>query len=330
MGRPVSGTDPGVVLETSGTEGTPKRVWLSEQTLRASARMGQAIEDLKPGDCWLNCLSSSHIAGAAIHYRCEEAGATMLHHSRFDPAKIDQEISRCSVTHLSLVPVMLSKLLDHYHQRQAPESLRTVLIGGDRLPKSLALRAVQNGWPLVVSYGMTETASRIAMQRLTPENIETWEESDVGPPLPGVEVLIGEEGAIQVRSASLFPGEQREILTSDHGAIDARGHLHVYGRLDHKILSGGILIDPVEVEHHLLKCPSIEDVGVTSVADSEWGERIVAVVQMSGNAAEVEQWAQQLPSHLRPRVWLYREEIKRNRMGKINRAALREWVAISE
>lgn len=313
-----------LVLETSGTEGVPKRVQLSEQTLRASARMGQAIEALRPGDCWLNCLSLSHVAGAAIGYRCEEADATMLRHQRFDPVAVDREIVDSSVTHLSLVPVMLSKLLEQFQHRQAPDSLRTVLIGGDRLPKPLALRAVDQGWPLVVSYGMTETASRIAMLRLTPENIEAWEESDVGPPLPGVDVSIDEAGAICIRSEQLFPGEAREIRTRDHGSIDQQGHLHVYGRLDHKILSGGFLIDPVEVEQQLLQSPAIEDAGVTSIEDPEWGERVVAFIQRSGAVAEVEQWVQQLPGHLRPRHWFERESIGRNRMGKINRTELRE------
>ena len=315
------------MLETSGTEGVPKKVWLSEQTLRASALMGQAAEDLRAGDCWLNCLSSSHIAGAAIRYRCEEAGATMLRHQRFDPVAIDREILQSSVSHLSLVPVMLSRLLDHYQQRPAPESLRTVLIGGDRLPKALALRAVDQGWPLMVSYGMTETASRIAMLRLMSENIEAWEESDVGPPLPGITLSIDAEGAIRVQSETLFPGEQREIRTRDHGAIDSRGHLHVYGRLDYKILSGGVLVDPLTVEQELLMCPAIADVGVTSVADAEWGERIVALIRRGGDTAEIEQWIHQLPGSLRPRLWFYRESIERNQAGKIDRLQLREWVA---
>ncbi|HIJ34495.1 MAG TPA: hypothetical protein HPP65_08845, partial [Gammaproteobacteria bacterium] len=57
---------PSIILETSGTEGIPKTVVLSYETLYASARIGQKMEALHAGDCWLNCLPQYQIGGLAI------------------------------------------------------------------------------------------------------------------------------------------------------------------------------------------------------------------------------------------------------------------------
>ncbi|MBC8519516.1 MAG: AMP-binding protein [Gammaproteobacteria bacterium] len=310
-----------ITLETSGTEGVAKQVSFSVERLRASARMGRALEDLQSGDCWLNCLPLNHVGGLSIKYRCEEAGAAMLLHEGFDPEKIYGDLKRHFVTHISLVPVMLSKLLDYFGDKPAPTYLKTVLIGGDHLPKSLAQRAVERGWPIVVSYGLTETASRITMLRLSGENIAAWDDSDVGPPLPGVSVTIGGQGEIRIRSDQLLG--DHEVVTADHGAVDDSGHLHVYGRLDCRIISGGVTIDPVTIEQLMISAPGVKDVGVGSVPDKEWGERIVAVIAGDMNQDIVAGWMREnIPSGLRPRELLLVSELRRNRLGKLDR----EWL----
>lgn len=313
----------GLILETSGTEGISKKVLLSVDTLRASARMGQQYERLQKGDCWLNCLPLNHVGGLSIKYRCEEAGATMLLHEGFYPERIYGDLGRYTITHISLVPVMLSKLLDYFGDEPAPESLKTVLIGGDRLPKPLAQRAVESGWPIVVSYGMTETASRITMLRLGRENIDQWDDSDVGAPLSGVSIAIGEQGEIRIRS-NLLLGED-EVVTADHGAMDKGGDLHVYGRLDDRIISGGETIDPVVIEQLMVSAPGVRDVAVGSIPDKEWGERIVAVIDGERDQEEiVSRWMRaNISSSLRPRELLFVSGLKRNSMGKLDREWLR-------
>ena len=324
---------PSILLETSGSEGCPKRIALNYQTLRASALMGQALEALRTGDCWLNCLPQTHVGGLAIHYRCEQAGANMLLHSGFNPERVQQDIEQYAVTHISLVPVMLSKLLDQYGDEPAPESLRTVLMGGDRLPKELAVRAVNAGWPIVVSYGMTETASRITLLRLSVDTVTEWEESDVGSPLPGVSLTIGDAGEVRIRSEQLFPGEEKEVVTGDSGSIDECGHLHIHGRLDDQILSAGYLVDPLEVEQQLLSCPSIRTVAVAGRADSEWGALVVAVTEQPLSSSAHDWIEQNLSSYQRPRYFVVVEQLKRNSSGKLDRQWLKlvvEGVVVEE
>lgn len=314
-----------IILESSGSEGAPKEVMLSAEMLRASARMGQKMEDLQPGDCWLNCMPLHHVSGLAIEYRCREAGATMLRHQRFDPQRIGADLRQHPVTHLSLVPVMLSRLLDHFEEEPAPKSLKTVLIGGDRLPRPLARRAVEQGWPIVVSYGMTESASRVTMLRLDQENIGSWSGEDVGPPLPGIELSIGAGGEIRIRSEQLFGDPEFELVTRDHGYLDPRGHLYLQGRIDQTMISGGVTVDPVRVEQLMLEAPGVEEVGVTSIPDPEWGERIVALVRGEGSLEEIRRWAgENIPSPIRPRIIRRVSTLPRNRLGKLQRRRLSE------
>jgi O-succinylbenzoic acid--CoA ligase len=69
------------------------------------------------------------------------------------------------VSHISLVSAMLARLLDL--AKQPPRSLQVVLVGGAPLePTRLADRALAEGWPVWVTYGMTETASMLAARKL--------------------------------------------------------------------------------------------------------------------------------------------------------------------
>ncbi len=313
-----------LTVYSSGTGGAPRALSLPAEMFIESARMGREVERLEAGDCWLNCLSMQHVGGVAIGYRCEQAGATMLRHTRFDPQQIAQTLNKGRVTHLSLVPVMLSKLLDYYGDRTAPPQLKSVLIGGDYLSQPLAQRAVAANWPLLVGYGMTETASRVTLLRLESCNIDHWQPGDVGPPLPGIELAIEEQGRVVIESRQLFVESPHRLQTEDGGWLDAEGHLHLLGRLDDKILTGGVLVDPAKVEQKLLQCPGIEQVAVSSRPHPLWGRTVVAlVVQPPGE--DVLQWCRQrIGSSERPRHWRVVERLPRNSNGKLDRRNLQQ------
>ena len=66
--------------------------------------------------------------------------------------------------------------------------------------------------------------------------------------------------------------------TGDLGRIDPRGRLHVFGRVDSIIISGGEKIDPREVEAALLGLEGIESAHVVGKADPNWGQEVVAYI----------------------------------------------------
>ena len=152
---------PALIIETSGSSGTPKAVMLSPANVQASAQVTNELLGLGPGDAWLGCLPRCHVGGLMIGYRCALAGATLVAHPAFDAAAVARDLARRGVTHLSLVPPMLARLLAV--MLAPPPELRAVLVGGQALSGTLARQALDAGWPLRLTYGMTETCSHIAL-----------------------------------------------------------------------------------------------------------------------------------------------------------------------
>ena len=191
-----------LLIPTSGTDGVAKAVMLSGANLAASVKASRARIRLQPGDVWLACLPLHHIGGLSILLRCLEAAATVLLHEGFDPARVWADLHSRAVTHVSLVPAMLARLLDHAGNAAPPNTLKTVLVGGGPLNAMLARRARWAGWPLCVTYGLSETASQVATLC---DPREDWEAGDVGPPLEGIQVEIV-DGTGQATALHTLPG----------------------------------------------------------------------------------------------------------------------------
>lgn len=321
-----------LVIATSGSEGTPKAVMLTPDNLDAAARASNARLPLGAGDLWLACLPLHHIGGISILYRCLRAGATLQLHAGFDAATVAAALTHQAVTHLSLVPAMLARLLDL--DVRPPASLRHALIGGAALSRPLFERARAAGWPLCPSWGMSECAAQAATLVAPGDD---WHEGAVGPLLDGLACRVDETGRLCLRGPQVMAGYLNPDLapghglaadgwlrTADLGGIDARGHLRVHGRADDVFVSGGVNVHPLEVESCLAACPGVADVAVTALPDPVWGDALVALVVGNALPESVRDWGRRhLPPAQRPRRVLGVPRLPRNAMGKIERAALR-------
>ena len=319
--------DTALIISTSGSEGQPKAVMLSNGNLDAAAVAANQRLPLGAGDCWLACLPLYHIGGQSILWRCAEAGASVLLHDGFDPALIARDFESRSVTHISLVPAMLARLLDA--GIKPPASLRHAMIGGAALAKPLYDRAVNANWPLNPSYGMSESAAQIATW--TPSD-GPWQEGLVGRALGQNELAIGDDGRIRLRGPQLMSGylggggldQGGWLTTGDLGKIDQFGRLTVTGRADDMLISGGCNIHPLLVESCLVACPGIRDVAVTGLPDPVWGDLVVALVVGSASTDEVIDWSKaRLPSAAQPRRIVHLTQLPRTPGGKLERSALR-------
>ncbi|MBZ0106035.1 MAG: fatty acid--CoA ligase family protein [Sulfuricella denitrificans] len=325
-----------LLIATSGSTGEPKQVMLSEASLAAAVQASRSRIPLERGDVWLACLPLQHIGGISIFYRCAEAGAAVLLHQKFDAVRVREDMEHHGVTHVSLVPAMLARLLE---AGPAPAQLKYALIGGGPLSEKLARQAQAAGWPICPTYGMSETASQVATLPALPPD---WREGMVGLPLPGIGVEIIDangqptkgEGRILVRGPGVMTGYANAAQEAGHGLIDggfvsgdrgyfdARGNLVVLGRHDDMLVSGGINIHPALVENLLLACPGVRDVAVTAVNDAVWGDRIAALV-VGGDIQAIEDWCRaNLPSAQRPRRFIAVSALPRNAMGKLERQRL--------
>jgi len=345
---PADEDTPVAVLLTSGTSGQPRPVPLTQGNLLASARGAEARLRLDPADRWLASLSPAHVGGFALLHRAAVVGCSVVVCSDPTPDVILDLADRGEITHLSLVPVQLRRLLELRGETSAPRALRCVLLGGAATPHPLLDEALRRRWPIALTYGMTEATSQVATA--PPEEVRRRPGS-VGQPLPGVELHIQSPspdgvGEIWVRgptvallprrvpgrvpSSSASPHVDAEgwLHTGDLGRRDDEGRLWITGRSSHRIVTGGVTLEPEEVAAALAGHPGILEVAVTGAPDPEWGERVVAVVVPRDPASpptleDLLVYARErLAPAKRPRELRIREALPRNANGKVDRSQL--------
>ncbi|MDE2944808.1 MAG: AMP-binding protein [Gemmatimonadota bacterium] len=333
----------GAILPTSGTDGLPRFVAHEWRSLRANASASNERLGFGAGDRWLATLAWAHVGGLAVPLRAAAAGATVaLAGPRFDAASVARALGELAVTHVSLVPAMLHGLLAV--GARPPGSLRAVLLGGAATPPDLAERALSAGWPIALTYGLTEAGSQVTTA--TPAEVRAGDRS-AGVPLTGVEVRIrptgdaaaGRDGApppghIEVRGDTLFRGYVRESArppaawfeTGDLGRLDGQGRLEVTGRLRDRIVSGGTNVDPAQVEAVLAAHPEVGEAAVIGVPDGRWGQVVVAIVagEDPDLPTRLDPWCRERLSGPRvPRRWEMLDRLPRTATGKVDRAKLR-------
>jgi len=328
------------IVWTSGSSGSPRGIVISHQAFRTSSTAVGARLGLRKGDTWIASLLPAHVGGLALILRAGFRDDSLLLPGTFDPERFNRLVDRESATHASLVPTQLAAALDQRRDRPFPSSFRTLLLGGAATPPSLLDRAIAVEVPVSLTYGMTETASQVAT---APPDLVRRKPGWVGPPLDGVEVRAGSEeegpaeirvrGPVLARGSFQGPGGTPAALvdadgwyaTGDLGVLDEEGHLRVTGRLSERIISGGVNVDPTEVEDVLGAHPEVREVVVLGISDDRWGERVVAVVvprrpEMPPTLDRLLDYARtRLSSAKRPRQLILRDRMPRTPTGKLDR-----------
>jgi O-succinylbenzoic acid--CoA ligase len=312
--------DPGAVytvLFTSGTEGEPKPVELTAGNLDAAAAGSAAVFGSDPGDRWLSPLPLFHVAGLSILTRCARNATTAVLHDRFDLAVVLEALTAGDVSLISLVPTQLRRLRDA-GLTDAP-ALRALLLGGGPIPPDLVDWARETGLPVRCTYGMTETASQVAVT-------DAWESA--ATPLPEAEIEIAADGEILVRGPMVAPGALSGdgwLHTGDVGSIDRHGRLHVEGRIKELIVTGGEKVAPAAVEAVLAAHPAVADVGVAGTPDPDWGEAVTAYVVERGAVSDYDLLAfcrERLAGYQVPKRIVRVTALPRNAGGKLIRAEM--------
>jgi O-succinylbenzoic acid--CoA ligase len=264
--RPLELSDTATVMYTSGTTAGPKRVELSLSNWLWNA-IGSAVAlGLDPAERWLCPMPLAHVGGLSIALRSAIYGTTVVLHERFDAEEVRDVLLDPDepVTLVSLVPTMLSRLLDA--GLREPPALRRVLLGGGPIAPALLERAREASIVVAPSFGMTETCSQIATD---------------GVALLGAELTLSDAGELLVRGPSVAHAAisgDGWLHTGDLARFDEAGRLEIVGRTADTIVSGGENVAPTEVEAVLLEHDAISDAAVVGRPDPEWGEAVVALV----------------------------------------------------
>jgi O-succinylbenzoic acid--CoA ligase len=241
---------------------------------------------------------------------------------------------------ISLVPTQLQFLL--HTDPSWLSRFHTVLLGGAAAWPLLLDTARKSKIRLAPTYGMTETASQIVT--LKPEDFLKGNNSS-GQILPHIEVTIrpdpefffepDQAGIITVRSNSLCLGYYPELFpdrqffqTNDLGFFDDRGYLHITGRNDRRIITGGENVFPIEVEAVILATQLVIDVCVIGLPDQKWGQAVTAVYSPQEIDISIEAIKTAIENKIskfkQPKHWIQLEIIPRNLQGKVNYPLLKE------
>jgi len=275
-------------------------------------------------------LPLHHVSGLMAWLRCALTGGTCLalEGERIAAGEFADLPARAEGWFLSLVPTQLERLLRRPAAVAWLRGFRTIFVGGGPAWPDLLARAADARLPVALTYGMTETAAMVTALR--PEEFLAGDR-DAGRALPHAAVAVGPGGSLRVAGESLFRGYWPEFRperwheTEDLGRIDERGHLHVTGRRDEVIITGGEKVDPREVEAVLRATGEFGDVAVVGVPHPEWGAEVVAVYPETERPALERVRAaleRELAPFKRPKRWVPLGPWPRTAAGKLNRAEL--------
>ena len=287
----------GLLIETSGSTGSPKRITLTREAILASANASQ-IRLGGPGQ-WLLALPINFVAGANVLIRSLVADSQPVLMNTSVPFTAEAFARSASLMtgsrrYTSLVPTQLARLAAAITDPFSPSGqndfllgqLRkfdAILVGGQAPQDEVVAQLKALGVKIVITYGMAETCGGCVYD---------------GLPLDGVKVeLVGHR--IQISGRVLADSITENIggesvatpigehhLTNDLGEFDDQGRLHVLGRIDRVIISGGIKVSLDRVEALARAVPGVAELAATSIADAQWGHRVGIVYLGSPEVAD--------------------------------------------
>ncbi len=204
--------DSHIFVATSGSTFVNQTKWVvhSYNGVLASANAVNIHLQAASTDIWFQALPPHHVGGFSIEARAFLSGSLIYNWygllSRDEPFRWDvtdfyEALQTSKSTLLALVPTQVYDLVKK--EMTAPENLRAVVVGGGALSEGLYSKARELGWPLLPSYGMTETCSQIATASLDSLNRITYPELEV---LSHAKVRTDFESRLLVQAESLFEG----------------------------------------------------------------------------------------------------------------------------
>lgn len=259
-----------IAAHTSGSTGTPKEILLPRALVHDSALRTIAHFGIDRSWHLHSCISPAFIGGKMVLVRALEAGCGFSWETPSNRPELSGIPVDCKPCMVSVVPSQMWHIVSNPRKFSRLKNA-LFLVGGSAIPAELTKAIAEGGWTAYESYGMTETASHIAVRRI--------ELQETGfTPLPGINVSLSAEGCLQITD-----GKDLNLVTNDLAEIGNGGAFRILGRLDNVIISGGRKIIPEEVERRL--APAMNRMGlgnyyITSRSDAFWGEKAVLVVEL--------------------------------------------------
>ena len=290
--KPINIDDPLAIIYTSGVTGNPKGAVLSHGQTYFKIFQIMMYTDMSKDDIFLSQLPLFHSGGLfiiATPVLCR--GASFIMRLRFEPEQFAIDIEKYKPTVIFALTTMWrlilqSKGLDNIDG----SSVKNVLGGGERTPKSLLEELAQKGLYMQQGFGQTENS---AMMVLPKEDIikkegsiglpgyftDIWIQDEKGNKTPpGVVGEIVATGPTVMSGYWNLPEKTKETIvngvlhTGDLGYIDEDGYFYIVDRAKDMYRSGGENVYPAQIEKILADHPKIENLAIVGVPDDNWGE----------------------------------------------------------
>ncbi len=342
------GADLAAILYTSGTTGRSKGAMLTHANLASNASTLVKAWRFTADDVLLHALPIFHVHGLFVALNVPlMAGASLLYLAKFDPDAIVGLLPQATV--MMGVPTFYVRLLqDPLLDPKLVSGVRLFVSGSaPLLAETHQQWAAATGQAILERYGMTETGMNTSNPYEGPRVAGT-----VGPPLPDVSLRItdpetgrpmpqGEIGMIEVKGPNVFVGYWRMpektaaefrtdgyFITGDLGLIDDAGYVQIVGRGKDLIITGGFNVYPKEVEEEIDALPGVIESAVIGLPHPDLGEGVTAIVAAPASAgleeaAILKILTERLAGFKRPKRVLFVDDLPRNAMGKVQKAALR-------
>jgi fatty-acyl-CoA synthase len=353
---------------TSGTTGKPKGVYYSHrQLVLHTLAVGLGLAAYRNGisfrsdDVYMPLTPMFHVHAWGYPYLATLLGVKQVYPGKYEPRLIFELIRREGVTVSHCVPTILNMVLSELEGDEKLEGWK-VNVGGSRLPKSLALKAIEKGVRVMGGYGLSETCPVLTLSKMKPEVTDLDEKKvdyqiKAGIPVPLVYLRVVHDDWTDVKADERDMGEvvvrapwlAREYLkdserseklweggwlhTGDIAVVDEHGYLTIVDRTKDVIKSGGEWISSLTLEELLSFHPKVKEAAVIGIPDEKWGERplaVICVVEETLTEDELRNHLMKFVEEGRIKRWMipdkfaFVDEIPKTSVGKINKRALRE------
>ncbi len=254
-----------IVVNTSGSTGAPQPFALSKQLMRASARATNTFFNLNSQSRSLLMLSATYIAGKMMLVRAIEGEYNII---VCPPSKTQDLFSFGEIDLLAIVPYQLQTMLDEMPDYKF-ENVKNIIVGGAPILIDLEERVKGIDAAVYATYGMTETASHVALRRV---GLSHFYEA-----LPGVSFSTDDRGCLIIKAENL---NIERLVTNDIVVLlegDNR-YFQWMGRFDFVINSAGLKLNPEQIENKLSSTIP-NRYYLTKRPDSKLGEKAVLIIE---------------------------------------------------
>ncbi|MDT8346348.1 MAG: AMP-binding protein [Flavobacteriaceae bacterium] len=288
-----------ITMYTSGSTGNPKPHQISKKAMRESAGRTVDYFDLNHYSRILCCLPLRYIAGKMMIVRALYCGADVhIIQSVKNPLeKLEERFDFAAFT-----PMMAEASVKDLHR------VKKVLIGGAPINQKLSVVLKTIDARIFESYGMTETASHVAIkQHFT--DAEAYFEA-----LDGIHFTKSKDETLVIHGLIDYPDG---LKTNDLVRLLSNTQFEWLGRIDEVVNSGGIKLNIQELQKKLAAFVE-EEFFLTKEPDDQLGERLVMVLK-SNETPDTTKFLKVLEPYEKPKVVYATDSFVQTFSGKIDK-----------